>query len=137
MRRVLLSRQSKEIKKFIIMHPGGIKEEVLPTKELIKMFAELDLRSCFDSFPQFLKDYPLLTKKGFIIENDTGFEWTRSNTSLAQYFLRFIKNYNMSWVHIEAAFNIKKNSLKQLAYNSNDKKTKDYIDIIQALEPYR
>ena len=78
---------------------------------------------CFIEFPWFRKDFPLLLEHGYIKRvSDTQCEWTKSRTSLAEYF---------KWVGVEAkqitggfwspiarAFGEDKDKLRRLAGNN-------------------
>jgi hypothetical protein len=113
-----------------------------------------DISQCFIFFPQFHTDYPALLNEGVIkrIAFDQ-YEWTKSKTSLAEYFnwvgkfpIRQVDIKGGFWTPIEKVFlikgePIKRRSLSHLASgNGNDikpEKSRDFLKIKEIVEKYR
>jgi hypothetical protein len=97
-------------------------------------------------FPQFNKDIDVLFNEGVIkrIAFDH-YEWTKSETSLAEYF-KWIspeKNYIPGgfWGPVEKVFRIDRRKLSKLAGENGNilkpKKSKDFQDVKKIVEEYR
>jgi hypothetical protein len=78
---------------------------------------------CFVSFPRFRDDIGILIDEG-VIKNDTAdqYEWTKSKTSLAEYFKWIGSDAGYVpggfWAPIETTFRIKRGTLRKLAGNN-------------------
>jgi hypothetical protein len=106
---------------------------------------------CFRHFPQFRFDYPVLESTGIIKPADNYLEWTKSKTSLAQYFKWISRNDKRRiegglWNPVEAAFWIKEKPIKQgslshnASRNGNEAKkeySKDFVKIKTIVETYQ
>jgi hypothetical protein len=111
-----------------------------------------NLENCFSYFPQFRDDYPVLESTGIIKPVDNHYEWTKSKTSLGQYFnwLKGNKKYRRirhgSWHPVETTFWIKGKPIKRgsvspnASSNGNAAKkeySKDFLKIKTIVETYR
>jgi hypothetical protein len=111
-----------------------------------------NIENCFLDFPQFGVDYPVLESTGIIKRSGhNSYEWTKSKTSLAQYFKWAERNntYRIRggfWKPIETTFLIKGNPIKRgslshnASRNGNEVKkeySKDFVDIKNIVETYR
>jgi len=102
-----------------------------------------DIFYCFLFFPLFRLDYDILKEAGIITHNDFDkYEWTKSKTSLAEYFFwvgekeREKEEKNQLnipggfWASIEKVFGVNKRTLTKMASRNNDrytpKKSKDF-----------
>jgi hypothetical protein len=107
--------------------------------------------SCFRYFPQFLHDYDGLVKAGIIKPVDNHYEWTKSKTSLAQYFKWIAGNEKSRtqgglWHPVETTFWINEKPIKwgslshNASRNGNEAKkeySKDFVEIKNIVETYR
>jgi hypothetical protein len=103
------------------------------------------LFECFMEFPQFRDDFEVLIAEGYIktIGPETC-EWTKSKTSLAEYFKW--AGYDSEWVvggfwsPIEACFGVNRRTLSRLASNNANplkpERSRDFIKIKAALEKH-
>jgi hypothetical protein len=111
-----------------------------------------NIENCFSYFPQFQVDYPVLESTGIIKRSGRdGYEWTKSKTSLAQYFKWIAGNdkYRTEggfWNPINAVFSIKGKPIKPYSLshnasrNGNEAKkeySKDFVKIKNIVEKYR
>jgi hypothetical protein len=110
-----------------------------------------NIENCFSYFPQFRVDYPVLESTGIIKRSGRdNYEWTKSKTSLAQYFKWIAGNdkYRTEggfWNPINAVFLIKGEPIKtslshNASRNGNEAKkeySKDFIKIKNIVETYR
>jgi hypothetical protein len=109
-----------------------------------------DISHCFIFFHQFQADFPVLLNEGIIkrIAFDQ-YEWTKSKTSLAEYFKwvgKDTKNVTGGfWASVEKVFNVGRRKLSHLASgNDNPKKpdeppveSKDFKKIKEIVEKDR
>jgi len=104
------------------------------------------LRDCFDFYPEFLYDFEVLVREGYVkVTSLETCKWLKSKTSLAEYFKW--ANGNAAWVPggfwapVENAFGIKRHSLRKLAgRNGNDYKpdeSRDFMKIKPLLQQLR
>jgi hypothetical protein len=111
-----------------------------------------NIEDCFSYFPQFRADYPVLESTGIIKRSGrNGYEWTKSKTSLAQYFKWVAGNdkYRIQggfWKPIETAFLIRGKAIERgslshnASRNGNEAKkeySKDFADIKNIVKTYR
>jgi len=109
-----------------------------------------DISLCFRQFPQFHEDYPALLAEGVIkrIAFDR-YEWTKSKTSLAEYF-KWVgekeKNVpNGFWDTVETVFGVDRKRLSHLAsrYSAENagrtkpKHSRDFKKIMEFVLRYR
>jgi hypothetical protein len=109
-------------------------------------------KNLFSYFPQFRADYPVLESTGIIKRHGRdGYEWSKSKTSLAQYFKWIAGNYTYRiqggfWYPVETMFWIKRKPVKRgslshnASRNGNDTKkdySKDFLEIKSIVETYR
>jgi hypothetical protein len=104
------------------------------------------LRECLYSFPEFLSDFEVLEREGFLkLTSLETCKWLKSKTSLAEYF-KWACGDNEGvpggfWAPIENAFGIKRHSLRRLAgRNANELKpeeSRDFKTIKAILLPLR
>jgi tryptophanyl-tRNA synthetase len=105
-----------------------------------------DISHCFMYFDQFLKDFQVLFDEGVIrrIAFDH-YEWTKSTTSLAEYF-KWIGNDagyvpGGFWAPVEEVFRINRRKLSKLAGNNANplkpKESKNFKEIKKMVEEYR
>lgn len=105
-----------------------------------------DITFCFISFPRFRVDFKILVDEG-VIKHDgfDRYEWTKSKTSLAEYFKWIGGDADYVpggfWAPIETTFRIKRGSLRKLAgQNANPLKppeSRDFIKIKELVLRYR
>jgi hypothetical protein len=105
-----------------------------------------DIYRCFEHFDQFYKDYPVLINEGVIRRIDFDhYEWTKSKTSLAEYF-KWIGNDKVYvpggfWKPIATTFRETQRSLSKLAGNNGNsnkpEKSKNFQMIKKIVEEYR
>jgi hypothetical protein len=110
------------------------------------------IENCFSYFPQFRVDYPILESTGVIKRSGRdNYEWTKSKTSLAQYFKWIARKdkYRTEdgfWNPINAVFLIKEKPIKpqslshNASRNGNEAKkeySKDFLEIKNIVEAYR
>jgi hypothetical protein len=92
------------------------------------------LLECFMSFPHFRYDLDVLIREGFVkVTGQDSCEWTKSKTSLAEYFKWAGRDAEYVpggfWAPIEKVFGIKRHSLRRLAgHNANDLKPDESRD---------
>jgi len=92
------------------------------------------LLGCFMDFPLFDEDMDVLVREGYlVVTSPETCEWTKSKTSLAEYF-KWI-GWDAEWIiggfwaPIEKAFGIKRHSLRKLAgHNANPLKPDESLD---------
>jgi hypothetical protein len=112
-----------------------------------------NITNCFSCFPQFLDDFIALEKAGIIKRTgrSVSYEWTKSKTSLAQYFKWAAGNnkYRIQggfWNPIETTFLIKGKPIRRgslshnASRNGNEAKkeySKDFAEIKNIVETYR
>jgi hypothetical protein len=105
-----------------------------------------DITSCFLSFPRFQADFAILVAEG-VIKHDAfnQYVWTKSKTSLAEYFKWIGGDAEYVpggfWAPIETTFRKKRGTLRKLAgQNANPLKplqSKDFRKIKDAVLRYR
>ena len=136
----LLSVTFRGKKKLWTLIRSDGKEEKTETINLCKLY-----------FPLFYKDFDILIKKEIIKQIDFDkYEWTKSKTSLAEYFKWISPEKNNIpcgfWAFIETTFTIKGNSIKRgsltkLAGNNANQfkpeESKDFKTIKNLLLQYR
>ncbi|GHU41230.1 hypothetical protein FACS1894190_09080 [Spirochaetia bacterium] len=105
-----------------------------------------DISHCFFNFPHFRKDFNILIDEGVIkhVAFDE-YKWTKSKTSLAEYFkwadgdVEYVTSG--FWAPIETTFRIKRGTLRKLAGNNANPlkpdKSKDFIKIQKIVEDRR
>jgi hypothetical protein len=104
------------------------------------------LLACFVDFPQFRDDFEVLVAEGYVtITSPETCEWTKSKTSLAEYFKW--TGYDAEWVvggfwsHISKCFGIDRRTLSKMASNNANplkpEHPRDFIKIKTVLEKYR
>jgi hypothetical protein len=114
-----------------------------PSKEFRAQGALLE---CFIDFPQFWDDFEALVAEGYIkITSSETCEWTKTKTSLAEYFKW--AGYDAEWIiggfwaPISKCFGINRRSLSRLAGNNANplkpKYSRDFIKIKAILEKHR
>ncbi|MDR2553655.1 MAG: hypothetical protein LBD31_10900, partial [Treponema sp.] len=104
------------------------------------------LRECFMTFPQFHEDLPVLLAEGYVkITSPETCVWTKSKTSLAQYFKWSCYDADCViggfWAPVSKAFGEPQRRLSRNASpNANPLKkeySKDFIKIRPVLEKHR
>jgi hypothetical protein len=104
------------------------------------------LLECFLDFPQFRDDFEVLVAEGYIkITGSETCEWTKSKTSLAEYFKW--TGYDAEWVSggfwspISKCFGIDRRRLSKLASNNANplkpEYSRDFVKIREILEKHR
>jgi hypothetical protein len=106
-----------------------------------------DISYCFTVFPQFNKDFGVLNEKGVIKRIAFNhYKWTKSETSLAEYFKWIAGNepYYVPggfWGPIAETFRIDRRKLSKRASNNANplkpEKSKDFLKIKKMVENYR
>jgi hypothetical protein len=111
-----------------------------------------NIENCFLYFPQFRVDYAVLENTGIIKRHGcNGYEWTKSKTSLAQYF-KWIAGNNKHrvqggfWEPVDTIFLIKGKPIKRgsLSHNASqngnhakEEYSRDFLKIKSIVEKYR
>jgi hypothetical protein len=104
------------------------------------------LFECFMDFPQFRDDLDVLVAEGYVkITSPETCEWTKSKTSLAEYFKW--AGYDAEWIiggfwsPISKCFGINRRTLSRLASNNANplkpEYSRDFIKIKAVLEKHR
>jgi hypothetical protein len=104
------------------------------------------LLECFNDFPQFREDLDVLIDEGYVkITGPETCKWTKTKTSLAEYFKW--AGYDAEWViggfwaPISKCFGINRRSLSRLASNNANplkpEYSRDFIKIKAVLEKHR
>jgi len=105
-----------------------------------------DIAHCFLFYPQFQADFAILSHNGVIRRTAFDqYEWTKSKTSLAEYFKWIGNNVYLVpggfWAPVEKVFKINKGTLRRLAGgNANPLKPEesgDFKKIKKLVERYR
>jgi hypothetical protein len=110
-----------------------------------------NIENCYSYFPQFRVDYTGLVEAEIIKSVDNHYEWTKSKTSLGQYFKWIAGNdkYRIKgglWHPVETTFWIEKKPIKRgsishnTSRNGNEAKkeySRDFVKIKDIVETYR